>query len=120
MNSREIEERLINFAAQIIEICEGLSISHAGSILSHQLVKSETSSALNYGEARGAESRKDFLHKTKVVLKELRETLVGLKIINKTNLCKSEQTLNLALRENEELVSIFVSSTKTMQKNNNR
>ena len=73
MNSREMEDRLINFAALTIEICEGLPKSHAGSILSHQLVKSGTSSALNYGEARGAESRKDFLHKTKIVLKEKRD-----------------------------------------------
>jgi four helix bundle protein len=118
MKSQEMEDRLISFAALIIEICEELPKTQAGIILSNQLVKSGTSSALNYGEARGAETRKDFIHKTKIVLKELRETLVGLKIILKFNLFRDIQKLNLALKENNELVSIFVTSTKTLQKNN--
>ncbi len=118
MKSQEMEDRVISFAALIIEICKELPKTQAGMILSNQLVKSGTSSALNYGEARGAETRKDFIHKTKIVLKELRETLVGLKIIMKSNLYKNTQKLNLALKENDELVSIFVTSTKTLQKNN--
>lgn len=111
-----MEDRLINFAALIIEICESLPNSQAGKILSDQLIKSGTSCALNYGEARGAESRKDFIHKTKIVLKELRETLVGLKIIDKSNMYENSKKLQFALNENNELVSIFVTSTKTMQK----
>jgi len=85
MNKFELEERLINFAVLIIEIVNELPNTKAGNHLSGQLVRSGTSPALNYGEAQSGESRKDFIHKIKVVLKELRETFVCLKIIHKQN-----------------------------------
>ena len=115
MNSQEMEDRLIRFAALVIEICESLPNSTTGKILSGQLTKSSTSSALNYGEARGAESKKDFVHKIGIVLKELRETLIGLKIIELTNLLSKKEKVKVALIENNELVSIFVQSKKTAQ-----
>lgn len=115
MNSQEMEDRLIRFAALVIEICESLPISTAGKILSGQLTKPSTLSALNYGEARGAESKKDFIHKIGIVLKELRETLIGLKIIELTNLSSKKEKVKLVLIENNELVSIFVQSKKTAQ-----
>ena len=68
-----------------------------------------------YGKS--GESRKDFIHKIKVVLKELRETFVCLKIINRTKLFKSEKKMQEALKENDELISIFVKSVETAQKN---
>ena len=73
MNKFELEERLINFAVLIIEIVNELQNTKAGNHLGGQLVRSGTSPALNYGEAQSGESRKDFIHKIKVVLKELRE-----------------------------------------------
>jgi len=117
MNKIELEERLVNFAVLIIEIANELSNTKAGNHLSGQIVRSGTSSALNYGEAQSGESRKDFIHKIKVVLKELRETYVCLKIIYKTNLYKSENKIQVALKENNELISIFVKSVETAQKN---
>ena len=83
MDRFELEERLIDFAVLIIEIIDEIKTNKAGNHLSNQLVRSGTSPALNYGEAQGAESRKDFIHKIKVVLKELRETYVSLRITEK-------------------------------------
>ena len=80
----DLEERLIEFAVLIIEIVNEIPSSKAGNHLSGQLVRSGTSGALNYGEAQSAESRRDFIHKMKVILKELRETLVCLKIIHRS------------------------------------
>ena len=117
MNKFELEERLISFAVLIIGIVNELPNSKAGNHLSGQLVRSGTSPALNYGEAQSGESRRDFIHKIKVVLKELRETLVCLKIIHRTKLYKSEKKMQTALKENDELVSIFVKSVDTAQKN---
>jgi four helix bundle protein len=117
MDKFELEERLINFAVLIIEIANELPNTKAGNHLSGQLVRSGTSSALNYGEAQSGESRRDFIHKIKVVLKELRETLVCLKIIYKANLFKSEKKMQKALKENDELISIFVKSVETAQRN---
>ena len=77
-----LQDRLINFAAMIIEIVNHLPADRVGNHLGQQLLRSGTSPALNYGEATGAESRKDFIHKLKIVHKELRETLVCLRILD--------------------------------------
>jgi four helix bundle protein len=95
---------LIDFAVLIIGIANELSNSKAGNHLSGQLVRSCTSPALNYGEAQSAESRKDFIHKIKIVLKELRETHVCLKIIRRSRLFKTEKKKLDALNENNELI----------------
>lgn len=117
MNRFDLEERLINFAVLIVDISESMPKSYAGNHLSGQLLRSGTSPALNYGEAQGGESRKDFIHKIKIVLKELRETYVCLKIIQRSCLFTDEDKLAKALVENNELISIFVKSAETAQKN---
>ena len=114
---QELEDRLIDFSVRIIEILKELPKSKLGTHLEGQLVRSSTSPALNYGEAQSAESRKDFIHKIKIVLKELRETLVGLKIIKRSRLLKQDDKLNLVMKENDELIAIFVKSVETAVKN---
>ena len=117
MNKFDSEERLVEFSVLIIEIVNEMPNSKAGNHLSGQLVRSGTSVALNYGEAQSGESRKDFIHKMKVVLKELRETLICLKIIHRTLLYSAETKIISAKKENDELISIFVKSVETAQKN---
>ena len=80
-------------------------------------MRSGTSPALNYGEAQAAESRADFIHKMRICLKELRETFVCLKIIQRKEYFKEKQ-LEPLINENRELVSIFVRSIQTAKKNN--
>lgn len=109
----ELEERLIRFAVMIIKLIDGLKKSKASSHLSGQLLRSGTSPALNYGEARSAESKKDFIHKLQVVLKELRETYVALKIINLSKFHENQSDIDLILHECNELISIFVKSVYT-------
>ena len=110
----DLEERLIHFAVDVINVVEVLPNSKASNHIANQLVRSGTSPAPNYGEARGAESKKDFVHKLKISLKELRETSVWLKIIAKKKFCDSAKT-EAAIKECEELIAIFVSSTKTAE-----
>lgn len=117
MNKFDLEERLISFAVEIIQIVETMPNSRSGNHLSGQLLRSGTSPALNYGEAQSGESRKDFIHKMKISLKELRETYVCLKIIFRAKLYKSEEKMSLIMKENNELISIFVKSIATAQKN---
>jgi four helix bundle protein len=69
MNKYDLEERFIDFSVLIIEIVNEIPNSKAGNHLSGQLVRSGTSVSLNYGEAQSAESKKDFIHKMKVILK---------------------------------------------------
>ena len=117
MKKFNLENRLVEFSVFIIEIINEIPSSKAGNHLSGQLVRSGTSVSLNYGEAQSGESRRDFIHKLKVVLKELRETFVALKIIHLAKLYKSEGKIIRAKKENDELISIFVKSVETAQKN---
>ena len=117
MNKYDLEERLIDFSVLIVEIVTETSNTKPGNHLSGQLVRSGTSVSLNYGEAQSAESKKDFIHKMKIVLKELRETFICLKLIHRCKLYKSEDKIIKAKKENNELISIFVKSVETVQKN---
>ncbi len=108
-----LEERLIKFAVSIIKFIDEIPNTKVGNHLSGQLIRSGTSPALNYGEARRAESKKDFVHKLQVVLKELGESLVTLKILHLSKLYESEQKITALLVECDELVAIFVSSVNT-------
>jgi four helix bundle protein len=112
----DLDERLINFASVCIDVSESLPKTFAGVHIASQLVRSSTSPALHYGEAQSAESKNDFIHKMKVCLKELRETFNCLRLIKKKN-WYDEVKLSVLIKENNELISIFVSSLKTAQKN---
>ena len=113
----DLEKRLIDFAVSIINIVEMLPDTRAGNHIAGQLIRCGTSPSSNYGEAQSAESRNDFIHKIKIILKELRETLVWLKIIHRKALIPRKQDLDAVLKECNELISIFVTSTKTAEKN---
>ena len=117
MNKHELENRLIEYAIIIIRITSNLPRTRILYHLSGQLMRSGTSVALNFGEARSAESRKDFIHKLKVIIKELRETHICLKIIIRLTKGNIKGLLKEAIRETNELLSIFVASVLTAQKN---
>ncbi|MFT4660924.1 MAG: four helix bundle protein [Patiriisocius sp.] len=117
MRRIELEERMISFSVMIIELSGEIRFTIAGKNLSSQIVRSGTSVSLNYGEAQSVESRKYFLHKMKIIAKELRETYVNLRILHWTKLCKNDAKIQKALKENNELTSIFVSSIMTAEKN---
>ena len=97
-------------------MAESLPNTKVGNHVSGQLVRCGTSPAPNYGEAQGAESRADFVHKMKVCLKELRETRVWLLIIVRAELIKPASKLDSLIQETNELISIFVTSIRTAKK----
>ena len=113
----DLEERLIKFALRMMHLTEGLPKSRAANHLAGQLVRCGTSPAFNYGEAQSSESRKDFIHKMKVCLKELRETQVGLKMISRLKIASSTDEVERLLTECGELIAIFVKSIETAERN---
>ena len=120
MNSNkkyDLEDRLIEFAISVIGITENLHNTRAGNHVAGQLVRSGTSPALLYGEAQSAESTNDFIHKLKILLKELRETQVALKIIRRVPLTEQLEFVDSAINECNELISIFMKSVDTAKKN---
>jgi four helix bundle protein len=108
----ELEQRLIDFAVRIVKLSASLPRTSAGKHIAGQILRSGTSPAPNYGEARGAESRADFVHKVRIVLKELNETSIWLRVIHRSQMLKSELLVNI-MTENTELCRIFTSSLKT-------
>ena len=116
----DLEDRLIDFAVKIINLAESLPKTKVGNHIAGQLIRCGTSPAPNYGEAQSAESRVDFIHKMKVSLKELRETRVWLIMIGRANLIKQTSKLEPLIKENNELISIFVTSINTARRNKNK
>ena len=112
----ELEERLIDFAVRIIKLSANLPKIPAGKHITGQMLRSGTSPAPNYGEARGAESHADFVHKLGIVIKELNETSIWLRMLDRSELVKSE-LLSAIIIENKELCRIFTSSLKTARSN---
>ncbi len=111
----DLEDRLVKFACLILEVCENMPHTKAGINLEHQLSKSGTSPALNYGEAQAAESKVDFIHKMSICLKELRETRICLRIIIEKPLLTGT-TVITTLQECNELIGIFSASISTAKK----
>ena len=114
----DIEERLIQFAVGVCHLANTLPSSRVGYHIAGQLVRSGTSPAANYAEAQGAESRRDFVHKMRICLKELRETLVWLKLIRRLDLDR-HTVMDGTVKEVNELISIFVRSIRTAQRGSN-
>ncbi|WP_452221386.1 four helix bundle protein [Lacinutrix salivirga] len=110
-----LQKRLVKFSALIILSIKSLKKEFASEHLTKQLIRSATSAALNYGEAQSAESKRDFIHKMKICLKELRESQVNIEILIEANLVNDIEEFKKVLKENSELVAIFTSSIKTTQ-----
>ena len=112
----DIEERLIDFAVRMINLCGHLPDTAAGRHVSGQSLRSGTAPAPHYSEARGAESSRDFIHKLGICLKELNESRVWLKIIVKSQMLP-EASMRSILEECDELCRIISSSIKTARSN---
>ncbi len=111
----ELENRLIEFAVRIVKLSANLPKTPAGKHIAGQILRSGTSPAPNYGEARGAESNADFAHKLGIVLKELNETSIWLRVIDRSRLLKEELLVEI-IGECRELCRIFTSSLKTVKR----
>ncbi|MFT3981590.1 MAG: four helix bundle protein [Ferruginibacter sp.] len=118
MNTKkyDLEDRLIRFACSCLHICDLLPFTKTGQNLAYQLCKSCLAPALIYGEAQAAESPADFIHKMKLVLKEIRETRVNLRIIDEKPVLKNDMVA-AAQKECNELMAIFLKSIDTAKAN---
>lgn len=116
----DLEDRLVEFSVLVVEMTDTLFNTRAGNYYAGQLIRSGNSPALNYGEAQSGESRNDFIHKLKIILKELRETRVALKVIQKIPLTKRLDIIEKGMNECNELISIFVKSIETAERNNRK
>ena len=112
----DLEERLLEFAVRIIRLADALPATRAGRHVADQLLRCGTSPLANHGELQGAESRKDFIHKLGICLKEIRETRRWLRLIHRVPLLAPAKVGPL-LDETEALIKIFTASIRTAEKN---
>ena len=109
-----LQRRLVSFAVKIIELVGHFPKTPAGRHVSGQILRSGTSPAPNYGEARGAESRADFVHKLRIAVKELNETGIWLLIILEARMALTALVEDL-IKEDRELACILGASIRTAQ-----
>jgi len=115
MKGDDIYQRFVEIAIRIIRLVKALPKDYIGMHIGNQLLKSGTSCGANYEEARGSESNADFIHKLKIVLKESRESIFWLKVIENAELMPSD-SLNKIHKEFEELANIIAQSIITTQR----
>lgn len=97
----DLEDRFVDYTCRMIDVVEALPNTRAGNYIAGQLVRSCHSPTFNYGEAQGAESRNDFIHKMGIILKELKECRKALKIIIKKLMIKPILKLDPIYKETE-------------------
>jgi len=112
----DLEDRLLEFSARIIRLADSLPNTRAANHLAGQLLRCGTSPYGNHGEVEAAESRKDFVHKLKICLKELKETRRWLRLAAKSAIVSASK-MTAILSETEELIKIFFSSIRTAERN---
>jgi four helix bundle protein len=113
----DLEDRLLEFASNIVQLTESLPNTRAGNHIAGQLLRCGTSALSNHGEVEASESRRDFLHKLRICLKELRETKRWLRLVGRINKLGTPANLTTCLNEIEELIRIFVASIRTAERN---
>ena len=112
----DLEERLLEFSARIIRLVDALPNTRAANHIAGQLLRRGTSPLGNHGEVQAAESRKDFVHKLRICLKELKETRRWLRLLQQAELASKTKMVAI-LGETEELIRIFSASIRTAEKN---
>jgi four helix bundle protein len=112
----DLEERLLEFSSRIIRLVDALPNTRAANHVAGQLLRCGTSPLRNHGEVQAAESRKDFVHKLRICLKELKETRRWLLLLQHAGLI-SKTKMAAILDETEELIRIFSASIRTAEKN---
>jgi four helix bundle protein len=109
---KEISGRLLDFATEALALSNRMGRTASGRYVANQLVRAACSAGANYQESRGAESRADFIHKMHIVLKELRESLYWLTLVERSRLVTGE-SVSALVTEADELVSILVRALVT-------
>ncbi len=112
----DLEERLLDYAVRVIRLVDALPATRAGRHVADQLLRCGSSPLANHGELQGAESRKDFIHKLGICLKEIREARRWLRLIHRVPLLPPTKVEPL-LTETEALINIFSASVRTAEKN---
>ena len=105
---RDINDRAFSFALDIVRTCETLIAKPGVSrTIGNQLLRSGTSIGANMEEAQAAQSSADFINKCLIALKEARETVYWLHLIQASGCANGN--FELSLKEADEMSRIIAS-----------
>jgi four helix bundle protein len=107
---------MLEYTVRIIRLVDALPGTRTGRPVADQLLRSGTWPLANHGELPGAESRKNFIHKLGVCLKEIREARRWLRVVHRVPLLAPSQ-IDPLVGETEALIKIFFASIRTAEKN---
>ena len=105
------------FAIRIINLYKYLNDNKHEHVLSKQLLRSGTSIGANVREAHNSQSKKEFVAKMNISLKEASETEYWLELLHETNYLSTEEfqsIYNDCNEINKLLISIIKTSNKSL------
>ncbi|MBF8294457.1 MAG: CHP02436-containing protein [Bacteroidetes bacterium] len=114
----DIKDRTFRFALTIISLVEALPNTISAKTIGKQLIRSGTSVGANVEEATAAHSKQDFIYRMNVALREARETLYWLKLLDASRALET-RPLTDVLHEADEITRILgaiVSSARGKRK----
>ena len=114
MEDNNIRNKSFKFSIRIVNLCKHLTQTKKEYVISNQLLKAGTSIGANIAESEFAASKKDFLNKLYIALKECNESLYWLELLYKTEYLSDNEYQSI-YGDCEELKKILVSSTKTLK-----
>lgn len=106
-----IQERTLEFAVSIVNFSQLIKKDSVGLVLTKQIVRSGTSIGSNTQEANDASTKKEFIQKLLIALREARETEYWLSVIIKSGIVEVKSVQPLS-RELNELIAILVTIIK--------
>lgn len=118
--NKDLEDRLVGLAISVVRMTEGMPMSPAGRYYGGQVLRSTGSAALNYGEAQGGETHRDFTHKLKIARKEIRESHLSMRIISGASLHPDKALIAAISGEVGQLLAILTAAVKTAEKRSGR
>ena len=107
----DIAARLVDVGVRIVRLSRRIARDSVSRHIAMQLLRSGTSAGANYEEARGAESRADFIHKLRIATKELRESIYWLRLVHRAELVADD--LRPLASELEQVCAILAASART-------
>jgi len=116
MKGDDLFERFVDFGVSALKFSELLTGTEGRRHVAGQLLRSGTSAGANYEEGRGAESKRDFVHKLGITLKEIKESRYWLKIAERAEM-ETGDSVKRMIQESEELAAIIAQSIKTAREN---
>ena len=115
MIEKQLKQRTKNFAKQVIDLCRHLPNNCEGRLIGNQLFRSGTSVAANYRAACRGRSKAEFISKLAIVEEEADEARLWLELLREMKISDGP-LIDLLIRESDEIISMVVSSIKTVRK----